>query len=539
MRAGLAGRPRAKSRLIPTAVVPKAKPKDDEEMLRGTWHVVEVEVGGPLQPKETSKDQTLAFTRDKLVINYDDGSSQEMTYQLDPKQKPRAIDLSPTDEREKGYTFKGIYELDGDRLKLYYSRNVAPDAERPARFDPDFEDRGMRSFVLKRAPQKAEVGDAKKQIDPKILAKLAIQLRSKDWEEKSAALLAVAKLLAVTKDGDMDFGLIVEPLFINAGWGGIAADNARSAEDSLVRIGRQATPYLREHLKAADAHDRRVAAELLVRIGPPNAALELLLRSLLTDPDHYVRKAAIEGIATVGLPSKETVDDLERVATNDPNFTRRVGARIALIRVAGASDERVRALAAFLEMKDEQNETGKEAAMYAASALGELGPKAKAAVAQLLVALKNPEIQNNAAHSLGQIGVHSPEAVTALMDVLKNAPEKEARRSAAGSLGAFGPAAKAAIPALSAALNGDEKGGWWVAADALGKIGGADVVPMLTEALTNPDRDIRLTSMRALGNLGAIARPALIALEKARQNDPRESNRVAAAEALRKIERAK
>ena len=447
-----AGRQEAKKEPAPNpeATAPKTsavKPKEDKEMLEGTWHMVEVSVGGKHQARETSKDQIWAFTDGKVVIEYTDGSSQVMMYQIDDaKQKPRAIDLVPVAWPDKGSTFKGIYELDGDRLKLYYSRNVAPDAERPARFDPEFEDRGKRSFVLKRVPQKGEVDDAKKEIDPKILANLAIQLRSKDWEEKSAAVVAVAELLAVTKGGNADFAVIVEPLFINAGWGGEARETALSAEDSLVRIGRQATPYLRERLKAADAHDRRVATELLVRIGPPNAALEVLLRSLLTDPDHYVRKAAIEGLATVGTPSKETVDDLERVATNDPNLARRVGARIALIRVAGASEERVRALAAFLEMKDERNETGKEAAMYAASALGDMGPKAKAAVAQLLVALKNPELQNNAAHALGQIGAHSPEAVAVLLDVLKNAPEKEARRSAAGALGAFGPAAKEAIP---------------------------------------------------------------------------------------------
>ncbi len=134
------------------APVPKPKPKEDKEMLQGTWHVVAAEAGGKHQANETSKDQIWVFTRDKLVIKYADKSSLEMTYEIDPKQKPKAIDLSPTDEREKGYTFKGIYELDGDRLKVYYSRNVAPDAERPARFDPEGEDRGIRSFVLKRAP---------------------------------------------------------------------------------------------------------------------------------------------------------------------------------------------------------------------------------------------------------------------------------------------------------------------------------------------------------------------------------------------------
>src|SRR5262249_20732563 len=150
----------------------------------------------------------------------------------------------------------------------------------------------------------------------------------------------------------------------------------------------------------------------------------------------------------------------------------------------------------------------------AASALAELGPKAKAAEAQLLAALKNPALCSTAAHALGQIGAASPQAVTALIDLLQNHPEREVRRSAAGSLGAFGPAAKAAIPALRAALKEDGKGGWWVAADALGKIGGPDVVPILMEALVHLDADVRLTAMRGLGNLGAIARPALMALEK-------------------------
>jgi RNA polymerase sigma factor (sigma-70 family) len=135
---------------------PTAKPKEDKELLQGTWHIVEVEVGGKHQAKERSKDQILVFTGDKLAIKYDDGSSQEMMLQIDPKQKPRAIDLAPISEPDKGYTFKGIYELDGDRLKLYYSRNVAPGAARPARFNPEFEDRGMRSFVLKRAPAAKE-----------------------------------------------------------------------------------------------------------------------------------------------------------------------------------------------------------------------------------------------------------------------------------------------------------------------------------------------------------------------------------------------
>ncbi len=189
------------SQLEAKVPVPKAKPREDKEMLQGTWNVVNVDTGGPIQPKEISKDQILVFTRDKLVINYDDGSSREMTYQLDPKQKPRAIDLSPTDEREKGYTFKGIYELDGDRLKLYYSRNVAPDAERPAQFEPKGEDRGMRSYVLKRAPA---VGD-------KLPKSVEAQLKWGEPVDGLRAALAIRPIPGVGKPGDLpDLFLVVQ-----------------------------------------------------------------------------------------------------------------------------------------------------------------------------------------------------------------------------------------------------------------------------------------------------------------------------------------
>jgi HEAT repeat protein len=390
--------------------------------------------------------------------------------------------------------------------------------------------------------------DAAKPIDPKLLGKLAAGLASKD--ERSAALAALAKLLAEKKDGVTDFGPVLKPLFKLAGWGGEARYNARAAEDLLVRIGSPAVPLLKQRLQSADAHDRRVAVELLVRIGPPNATLVALLRPLLADKDSYVRKAAIEGLGVVGPTAKEAIDDLERVATRDPDLLRRVAARIALIHVAGASHERLRALTDFLEMKEtgaegpkgEKNgpQSPQEAAVFAASALADLEHKARAAERQLLAALKhsNHGIRINAAAALGRIGANSPKTVAALIEVLKNDPEREARRAAASSLGDIGPKAKAALPALSAALKGDGKGGWWVAADALGKIGGTEVVPLLVEALANPDADIRHTSIKALGNLGVVAKPAVMALEKASQHDPRALNRTAAIRALQKIDQA-
>jgi HEAT repeat protein len=393
----------------------------------------------------------------------------------------------------------------------------------PARASPDVEDN----------PANVEVW---KGIDPKRLVELAVQLRSKDHDERSAALAAMAGLLVGTREGDTYFGPVLEPLFGLAGWGGIARKNACQAEALLVLIGSQAKPLLRQRLKSADAHDRRVAAELLVRIGPRDVSLVRQLRPLLTDPDGYVRQAAIHGIGRVGPPAKEAIEDLEQVATNDPIVPRRVAARIALIHIAGASAERVGALADFLELKEPCD----GAAVFAASALGDLGQQAQKAERQLRAALEHTEagVRTTAAHALGQVGASSPATITALIGLLKKDPEREARRSAAWSLGEVGPAARAAIPALQKALQGDGKGGWYVAADALAKIGGAEVVPILTEALSNPDADIRLASMRGLGNLGLLARPAVPALEKASREDPREGNRRAATEALRKISQA-
>jgi RNA polymerase sigma factor (sigma-70 family) len=526
----------------------KEKPKEDKDLMLGTWKIVSTERNGKGVTDEGTEGDTTVITADTITISCKSGGKLVLTYRLDPSQRPKAIDVTPhKPDPSAGDVLLGIYELKGDQLKICFSRNVALGAARPNKFSAD--ERGDRFYILERSPAakakvEPKVDDLQKPIDPKLLAKLAAELRSNEWEEKSTAVRTLAKLLAAKGFGDTDFGPVIEPLFLNAGWGGIAKDNARLAEDCLVRIQDQAVPFLRQRLKSADAHDRRVAAELLVRIGPLEATLAKLLQPLLTDPDDYVRMAAIDGLGNLGASAKATITDLERVATNDPNLARRVGARIALIRVDGVSKERVRALAAFLEMKDNvldqgkggKNQARKEAAVYAASALGELGPKARSAEAQLVAALKNPEVRHIAARVLGQINADSPEAIAVLIDILKNDPRTEARRSAAGSLGAFGPAAKAAIPVLREALKGDEKEGWWVAADALAKIGGAEVVPILMEALTNPDEDIRLASIRGLGDLGVVARPALIVLQKARLEDPRAGNRAAAAAAVQKVE---
>ncbi len=378
--------------------------------------------------------------------------------------------------------------------------------------------------------------------ETEFVSQLATQLGDRDHVK---AMGEVSALLHSGSAANLE--PLVEPLFKLSGWGGISRNESWIAESFIVRIGEPAIPFLECRLISEDEHDRRVAAELLTRIGPAAATLAGLLRPLLTDSDESVRRAAIDGLGVVGPAASDSVDDLDRIATNDPILFLRVRARIALIQITGPSEERVRALATFLEMKDEleAGPTGEKkqsemeaAANHAASALGEMGPKAQAATPILLVALQDPIMRHVAARTLGRIGSKSPEVIAVLIDILKSDPTNEGRRSAAADLGDFGPAAKDALPALREVLKRDPNPGWYVAADTLGKIGGEDVVPILTKAIEHGNGDIRLASIRALGDLGTLAQPAITALEKARHEDPLSYNRTAAAETLLKIEKA-
>jgi RNA polymerase sigma factor (sigma-70 family) len=95
------------------------QPKDDRLEIRGTWETWETETitaTGEL-PKTRQVKRTCVITNDKILHVGEDGLlDQEMTFKLDPTQRPKAIDLT---YRSTG-TALGIYELEGDTLKIGY-----------------------------------------------------------------------------------------------------------------------------------------------------------------------------------------------------------------------------------------------------------------------------------------------------------------------------------------------------------------------------------------------------------------------------------
>ncbi len=107
-----------------------ARPGDDLKDLEGKWKAVYFERDGKEVKLQNETFSTI--TGDKYVIKSGDNVVAAGTMKLDPSKNPKAVDITYTDGPDKGKTFKGIYQIDGDTSK--FCRAGAPDQERPTEF---------------------------------------------------------------------------------------------------------------------------------------------------------------------------------------------------------------------------------------------------------------------------------------------------------------------------------------------------------------------------------------------------------------------
>jgi HEAT repeat protein len=158
-----------------------------------------------------------------------------------------------------------------------------------------------------------------------------------------------------------------------------------------------------------------------------------------------------------------------------------IGCALLLCAGAGRTEEPARTIPFLLK----QLRTGDAAARQdAAEALGDLGPAAEEAVPALAALLGgDPLVVRPAARALARIG---PRGVAALLEA---APSSDSHRDAlAGALASAGPAA---LPQLTRALRGPDRGVRTIAARALGRMGprAERAAPDLLWALK--DRELR------------------------------------------------
>jgi uncharacterized protein (TIGR03067 family) len=99
--------------IVLTAETARSGNKKEQEKFEGAWSLVEVK-GGKAPPKK--EDAKLTFKGDKVTFMASD-KTEEATYSVDPTKKPKEINVH-MEKKGKKQTVKGIYELDGDTLKI-------------------------------------------------------------------------------------------------------------------------------------------------------------------------------------------------------------------------------------------------------------------------------------------------------------------------------------------------------------------------------------------------------------------------------------
>ena len=95
----------------------------DSDGFQGVWEVVSAEWDGDKLPAEDAKSMTFTFKGDKFVGTIKGKAEKEETFTLASGKKPKWIDMTPKSV--------GIYELDGDRLKIRLNRDSS---DRPTTF---------------------------------------------------------------------------------------------------------------------------------------------------------------------------------------------------------------------------------------------------------------------------------------------------------------------------------------------------------------------------------------------------------------------
>ena len=229
-----------------------------------------------------------------------------------------------------------------------------------------------------------------------------------------------------------------------------------------------------------------VAALLMIPDRPPDPVYRGRAASAwiaeLTSSDYRMRTEAGEAMRALGT---ESIPQLTR-ALNKKNLPFRpllvaVGSKVPFLNIPATDAMLVREKAAHT--------------------LGEMGPAARTAIPELILALRNsnPDVLAEVERSLRKMRRFSlPPLLQALVH-----RDARVRAGAADVLKEFGEPARVAVPALLARLHDKNPSVRGRAAAALGVLGEGDitVVNALASSLSDKDSDFRAADAESLGHL--------------------------------------
>jgi len=128
--------------LIAGVGIPGAADKAQEDLLKkewaklkGTWRPVSTEANGKKTPENILKDNPsqIVIEEGRITGSLKDKETYQGTLTIDPTQTPKTLDIAVTSGDYKGKKSLGIYELDGDTLKLCWTFFIV-DRDRPKTF---------------------------------------------------------------------------------------------------------------------------------------------------------------------------------------------------------------------------------------------------------------------------------------------------------------------------------------------------------------------------------------------------------------------
>src|SRR5262245_27228027 len=113
---------------------PEDAAKKDLAAMEGEWKLVAMKVDGKPVPAEklASAKLTIRSSNYTLVTR---NKQHEIELKLDARKSPKEIDMTFLDGPNKDRVGKGIYEINGDKLKI--CRSLDPQDERPKDFKTD------------------------------------------------------------------------------------------------------------------------------------------------------------------------------------------------------------------------------------------------------------------------------------------------------------------------------------------------------------------------------------------------------------------
>jgi uncharacterized protein (TIGR03067 family) len=98
----------------------RADAEKELKKFQGTWAFESIEAGGKALPAAGLQGVTVTFDGEKYAVKKGNEVVEAATLKLDPSNSPKAFDVNVTEGPNKGAVMVGIYEIDGDTLKVCF-----------------------------------------------------------------------------------------------------------------------------------------------------------------------------------------------------------------------------------------------------------------------------------------------------------------------------------------------------------------------------------------------------------------------------------